>query len=192
MLQGADFPLGGPDDSSKQVALKGDLEQKLAQLDLQKRRILELESQQSRISEENIVLKHMLDDMRARQDDLTQKMEGVLKLLYHMFVSTPSTLSVASASSSQEGRPLEKVFSFDSLANSFSLPSAAEGQQLVHSDSFRQLANQVPPPPHPQEGKALSRVAESIGGAPKRAAEVALDVQNKKPRPEDPASRPHP
>ena len=90
MLQGADFPLGGPDDSSKQVALKGDLEQKLAQLDLQKWRILELESQQSRISEENIVLKHMLDDMRARQDDLTQKMEGVLKLLYHMFVSTVS------------------------------------------------------------------------------------------------------
>ena len=70
-----------------QAALRSDLERKLMQLEQQKRRIQELEAQQLRLSEENIILKHQLDDTKARQDDLIQKMEGVLKLLYHMFVS---------------------------------------------------------------------------------------------------------
>lgn len=87
-VQGLDTALLASDGN--QLSLKTDLEKRLAQLDSQKRRILELESQQNRLSEENIVLKHMLDDMRSKQDDLTQKMEGVLKLLYHMFVAAVS------------------------------------------------------------------------------------------------------
>jgi hypothetical protein len=95
MSHGAEFTQGLDPAmlaGDNQVALKSDLEKRLAQLDSQKRRILELESQQTRLSEENIVLKHMLDGMRSKQDDLTQKMEGVLKLLYHMFVAAVSSI----------------------------------------------------------------------------------------------------
>ena len=83
-----------------QSILRSDLERRLAQLEQQKRRIQELEAQQLRLSEENIVLKHQLDDTKARQDDLTQKMEGVLKLLYHMFVSAVCAAGQGSVDSS--------------------------------------------------------------------------------------------
>jgi hypothetical protein len=58
---------------------------RLSQLEAQKARIVELEAQQGRLSGENYMLKHMLQDSRAQQNQLQSKMEGVLKLMYHAF-----------------------------------------------------------------------------------------------------------
>eukprot|EP00602_Paraphysomonas_sp_CaronLab_P006591 CAMPEP_0185035024 /NCGR_PEP_ID=MMETSP1103-20130426/25689_1 /TAXON_ID=36769 /ORGANISM="Paraphysomonas bandaiensis, Strain Caron Lab Isolate" /LENGTH=441 /DNA_ID=CAMNT_0027571927 /DNA_START=134 /DNA_END=1459 /DNA_ORIENTATION=+ len=77
----------------KQQALRVDLEKWLADLEAQKKRMAELEAQQSRLTAENVMLKRMLTDARDKQADLTQKMEGVLKFLYHIFVSTGRTIA---------------------------------------------------------------------------------------------------
>ena len=82
----------------KQRALRADFEKRLADLEAQKYRMAELEEQQARLAGENTMLKHMLAEARAKQDELTHKTEGVLKLLYHMFVSTVRLLSQSTIS----------------------------------------------------------------------------------------------
>ena len=63
-----------------------------------------------------------------------------------------------------DGGPLDKVFSFDSFANSFSLPNTSDSfyQQQAAADGTMS-SHLPPPPPHPQEGKALVRITDSIG-----------------------------
>ena len=57
----------------KQRALRADFEKRLADLEAQKYRMAELEEQQARLAGENTMLKHMLAEARAKQDELTHK-----------------------------------------------------------------------------------------------------------------------
>jgi hypothetical protein len=54
------------------------------------RRIHELEAQQSLLLNENLMLKRVVAEMKYKQEDMANKTEGVLKLLYHMLLSTVS------------------------------------------------------------------------------------------------------
>mmetsp|Transcript_13488 Transcript_13488/g.22146 ORF Transcript_13488/g.22146 Transcript_13488/m.22146 type:complete len:523 (-) Transcript_13488:995-2563(-) len=75
-------------EQQKQKRIREDFEWRLSQLEAQKARIYELEAQQGRLSGENYMLKHMLQDSREQQHQLQNKMEGVLKLMYHAFVNS--------------------------------------------------------------------------------------------------------
>jgi hypothetical protein len=84
------------------------------------------------------------------------------------FASQPSSTSITSTTSSasiqprqSDGQPLEKVFSFDSFANSFSLPTD-QRQSSQQGGGYYQQGDASYPLPHPQEGKALARITDSI------------------------------
>jgi hypothetical protein len=56
------------------------------------RRLHDLEAQQSALVSENLMLKRVVADMKFKQEDMANKTEGVLKLLYHMLLtSVPHT-----------------------------------------------------------------------------------------------------
>ena len=62
-----------------------------------------------------------------------------------------------------DGRPLDKVFSFDSFANSFSLPNTSDSFYQQQAADVTTPSNLPHPPPHPQEGQALVRITDSVG-----------------------------
>jgi hypothetical protein len=51
-------------------------------------RIQELEAQQAALVSENMMLKKFVSEMKYKQEELTNKTDGLLRVLYHMFLSS--------------------------------------------------------------------------------------------------------
>lgn len=56
--------------------------------DDQTRRIQELEAQQTALVSENQMLKRVITDMKYKQEELSNKTDGILKVLYHMYLTS--------------------------------------------------------------------------------------------------------
>ena len=69
--------------------VKVDLERRVRELERQNNRFREMEANQTKLVKENIHLSHLLNETRNKQQQMTEKMEKVLKLLYCMYTKTP-------------------------------------------------------------------------------------------------------
>jgi hypothetical protein len=87
--------------------IRSDVDRRLHLMEEQNRRIQELETQQATLVSENIRLKRIVSEMRHKQDDLSNRTEGVLKLLYHMFFQGGITIPKGALSGIPESRFVE-------------------------------------------------------------------------------------
>eukprot|EP00604_Paraphysomonas_vestita_P004176 CAMPEP_0174822000 /NCGR_PEP_ID=MMETSP1107-20130205/12280_1 /TAXON_ID=36770 /ORGANISM="Paraphysomonas vestita, Strain GFlagA" /LENGTH=501 /DNA_ID=CAMNT_0016039811 /DNA_START=208 /DNA_END=1710 /DNA_ORIENTATION=+ len=75
-------------ESNKHRHSRVDHERRLNHHEDLSKRIQELESHQAQLANENNMLRRVITEMKLKQDDISSKTEGVLKLLYHMLVTT--------------------------------------------------------------------------------------------------------
>jgi hypothetical protein len=67
---------------------RGDMDRRIHLHDEHTRRIQDLEAQQAALVSENLMLKKFVTDMKYKQEELTNKTDGLLRVLYHMFSSS--------------------------------------------------------------------------------------------------------
>lgn len=126
-------------EQMKQKRIRDDFEWRLSQLEAQKARIYELEAQQGRLAGENYMLKQLLQESRAQQNQLQGKMEGVLKLMYHAFVNSGSNNLPAISN----GIPESKLLEFCNFLNLSSPPllKLESGERVEDGKRIEQFGN---------------------------------------------------
>lgn len=75
-------------NESKHRNARSDHDRKHHAHDDQTRRIQELEAQQTALVSENQMLKRIISEMRYKQEELSNKTDGILKVLYHMYLTS--------------------------------------------------------------------------------------------------------
>lgn len=102
---------GALTDAAQQKVLKTDLDRRIREIEKQQNRIRDLETSQIKIVRENVQLNQILNDTRAKQQIMNEKMEKILKLLYCMYTKTPLSRVLGPGDSSRFAGLADGTFS---------------------------------------------------------------------------------